>query len=107
MPAKVEIFEPQACCPGGICGDKVDMTLVEVYETAMKIARETGAQVLRYDIKRDFKRFKNNPAIWQAINSEGADILPLTLVDGEVVKRGGYPTYEELKAALSGAAAAP
>jgi len=101
VPGRVEIFEPQTCCPGGTCGDKVDMTLVEIFETSMKIARETGAQVMRYDIKRDFKQFKGNATIWQILNGEGAEVLPITLVNGEIIKRGKYPTYEELKAALS------
>lgn len=36
------------------------------------------------------------PEVMKRLQSNGVDILPLTLVDGKVVKEKSYPSYDEL-----------
>ena len=39
--------------------------------------------------------FVDNKVINEILNTKGVDSLPVTMVDGVVVKEGSYPTNEE------------
>ncbi len=36
------------------------------------------------------------PEVMKRLQSNGVEVLPLTLVDGKVVKEKEYPTFDEL-----------
>jgi hypothetical protein len=40
--------------------------------------------------------FQSNPTIVELIKNQGTQVLPVTTVNGKVVKVKGYPTLEEL-----------
>jgi hypothetical protein len=57
--------------------------------------KEKGIEVKRYGLASEPFEFISNPIVNAILGIEGADILPVTLLDGEVVKKGEYPTNEE------------
>jgi hypothetical protein len=97
---KLEVFDPPMCCSSGVCGANVDKKLVE-FSAALAWLRAQGVEVHRYNPTQQYETFVGNTKVVQAVNDHGTGCLPLILVDGEVVSRGGYPSKEEL-AVLAG-----
>lgn len=90
---KLEVFEPAMCCPTGLCGPSIDPELTRV-STVHYVLKQRGFDVSRYNLISEPNRFVENPLVQSEV-ANGLDSLPLTLVDGEVVKRGSYLTNEE------------
>ncbi|MGL4820480.1 MAG: arsenite efflux transporter metallochaperone ArsD [Bacilli bacterium] len=97
---KLEIFEPAMCCSTGVCGPSVDSELLRI-TTAFKNLTSNGISVARYNLSSAPQQFIENSAVNQLLNTEGVNILPLTIVNGEVVKIRQYPTNEELATLLN------
>lgn len=99
---KLQLFDPPMCCPTGVCGPNVDLVLLEIQETIAKVSRDFEGEVVftRHLFGKDLQAFLAAPKVMTTIQAEGKDALPITALDGEVIKTGAYPTYEELKACL-------
>jgi hypothetical protein len=91
---KLEIFDPAMCCSTGVCGPSIDDNLMRV-ATVINRLREKGFEVNRYGLASEPFEFISNQIVNGILGKEGADILPITLLDGEVVKKGEYPSNEE------------
>lgn len=99
---KIQIFDPPLCCPTGMCGPTVDPALIEIHEAATKIQKEFGDQVelTRHIFGKDVRAYLGNQLVLDLIRQKGASVLPLTLIGGDVVRSGSYPSYDELKRVL-------
>ena len=95
MMKKIEIFDPAMCCSTGVCGPSIDSELLRI-ATVINSLKEQGIIVKRHGLNSEPQDFVSNKVISELLQKEGADILPVTLVDGEVVKTKVYPTNEEL-----------
>ena len=97
--AEVEIFDPPMCCPTGLCGPTLDQTLLDVSEMigALKAVNVT---VERYQMTSHLNAFMNNRDVMRLVQERQMDALPITLVRGNVIKVGAYPTRTEIEAAL-------
>ncbi|PWU00991.1 MAG: arsenical resistance operon transcriptional repressor ArsD [Bacteroidetes bacterium] len=93
--SKVEIFDPALCCPTGVCGPSVDPELTRV-ATAIFLLEKKGCDIKRYNLGFEPAIFVEKQAINKILHERGPDSLPVTLVDGKVVKIGAYPSNEEL-----------
>lgn len=91
---KMIIFDPAMCCSTGICGPVVNPELLRVATVINKL-KNKDIIVERYNLTTDPQAFVDNNIINQLLNSDGVEILPVTIVDGEVVKTKQYPTNEE------------
>ena len=91
----IEIFEPSLCCSSGVCGPEPDKLLIEL-QNSIQILNKSGIKVKRYAINQVPLAFTGNPIVKQFIISNGPGQLPLTLLDGQIVKKGSYPTIAEL-----------
>lgn len=91
---KMVIFDPAMCCSTGVCGPSVDKELLRVSNAINKL-KEKGIIVERHNLTSNPQIFVDNKAINQMLNSEGVEILPVTMVEGVVVKIKSYPTNEE------------
>ena len=91
---KVEIFDPAMCCSTGVCGPSVDPNLTRV-ASAVYSMEQKGVDIKRYNLANDPASFADNETVNQVLQEKGADALPVTLLDEEVVKVGEYPTNEE------------
>jgi len=93
--SKVEIFEPAMCCSTGVCGPGIDPELMRVAVAIDAIAKG-GIAIGRYNLSANPGEFIANAVVNAEIMKEGISTLPVTLVDGVIVKRNAYPTNDEL-----------
>jgi len=102
--AVVELFDPPMCCPTGLCGPTLDQTLLDVNEMILALQAE-GLTVARYQMTGQPQAFLSNPEVMRLVREQQMAALPITVVRGQVVKVGAYPTLPEVKSFLSGATA--
>jgi hypothetical protein len=100
----VEIFDPPLCCPTGICGPTVDPALLDAQEAILRVRSELDGRVRveRYALGQQPAKFMQRPEVVARLKAQGVAVLPLTVVDGRVVKEKAYPAYEELRAWIDG-----
>lgn len=91
----IEIFDPAMCCVTGVCGPSIDPELLRM-ATVIHSLQEKGIFIKRHGLANEPQDFISNQVINELLQKEGADILPVTLVDGKVSKTKEYPTNEEL-----------
>lgn len=91
---KMVIFDPAMCCSTGVCGPSVDKNLMRV-STLINRLEKNGITIERHNLTSNPIAFINNKEINKMLNDEGVEILPVTMVDGVVVKTKEYPTNEE------------
>jgi hypothetical protein len=91
---KMQIFEPAMCCPTGLCGVGVDPELLRV-STVLNTLKKNGVTVERFNLSSAPQQFMSNRAVNHFINTKGVDGLPVTVLDGEIVIAGRYPSNEE------------
>ena len=96
---EVEIFDPPMCCPTGLCGPVLDTTLVGLSEALLALQSE-GLSVARHMMTSEPQAFLRNQAVYDLIRERQLEVLPITLVRGQVVKTAGYPSLDELRSAL-------
>lgn len=93
---RIDIFDPAMCCSTGVCGPSIDPELMRV-ATVVNALKEKGIMITRHGLSNEPQDFISNKVISDILQKEGADILPVTLVDGKVIKTKQYPTNEELE----------
>jgi hypothetical protein len=92
--SKIEIFDPAMCCSTGVCGPSINKELLRVAATINNMIKN-GVDVTRHNLSSEPQAFIDNKKINEYLNSNGADVLPITFLDGEVVKIKEYPTNDE------------
>ena len=92
---KIEIFDPAMCCSTGVCGPSIDSELLRM-ATVISSLKKKGIVITRHGLSSEPQDFVNNEVIKDILDKEGADVLPVTLLDGKVAKSKEYPTNEEL-----------
>jgi hypothetical protein len=92
---KMIIFEPAMCCSTGVCGPSVDPELLRL-STVINNLKKNGVLIERYNLSGNPQIFVDNAEINRMLNTNGVEILPVTMVDGKVVKIKAYPTDEEI-----------
>lgn len=98
---RVEIFDPPLCCPTGLCGPTLDPVLLDVNEMVLKL-QARGVKLQRYLMSAQPQAFMANPQVFQLIRERQLAALPITVVNGQVIKIGAYPSLDEVRAALDG-----
>ena len=91
----ISIFEPALCCETGVCGASVDSELLRI-TTVFNNLQKNGVNAARFNLNSQPQAFINNAEINKLINSEGAEALPATVVDGEIVKTKTYPSNGDI-----------
>ena len=91
---KMTIYEPAMCCSTGLCGVGVDPELLRI-STVLNTLKKNGVEVQRFNLSNSPQEFVKNKAVNEFINKKGVDELPVTVLDGEIVITGRYPTNEE------------
>lgn len=98
----IEIFDPPMCCPSGLCGPAIDPALLDINEAILRLKKEFDGKLVieRYLLTQQGPKFMQNPHVLALLKSRGVEVLPITTVNGEVVKRQAYPSYDELKSVI-------
>ena len=93
--SRVEIFDPAMCCSTGVCGPGVDPELLRM-ATIISNLQKAGKDISRHNLSDEPQIYVENKAVNEVLLNEGVDALPITLVNGKVMKKGGYPSNDEL-----------
>jgi hypothetical protein len=96
---KMIIFDPAMCCSTGVCGPSVDKDLLRV-STVLNNLKNKGVIVERHNLTNNPQIFVDTKVISTMLLKEGVEVLPVTMVDGEVVKTKAYLTNEEFLSLL-------
>lgn len=91
---KMTIYDPAMCCSTGVCGPAIDPELLRV-ATVINNLSKNGIKVERYNLSNNPQAFVDNTIVNEKLNQDGIDVLPMTMVDGIVVKTKRYPTNAE------------
>lgn len=91
---KMYIYEGAMCCSTGVCGPSPDEELMRVSSLVDKL-NKSGAKIERYNLTNNTKEFVENKTINNLLREKGEDILPVVMVNGEVLMTGKYPSNEE------------
>lgn len=92
--SKIEIYDPAMCCATGLCGPSIDPELLRV-TTVINALTAKGVQVVRYGLSSEPQAFVDNKMVNEYLMKEEVDVLPITVVDGQVVKTKTYPSDAE------------
>ena len=92
---ELNVYDPPMCCSTGVCGPETDDTLVN-FSSALRWLRRHGVAVTRYNPSTTPEAFMDTQIVYDALMSEGQDVLPLLILDGEIVHKGDYPSKEAL-----------
>ncbi len=92
---KMFIYEPAMCCSTGLCGVSVDPELLRI-STVISSLQKNGIKIQRFNLTSSPMEFVNNREINKLMTEKGIEILPVTVVDGAIVKTKAYPTNHEI-----------
>ena len=92
---KMIIYEPAMCCSTGLCGVGVDPELLRI-STVIHTLKKGGVTVDRFNLSSNPQEFVTNADVNKSIMDSGVGSLPITVVDGKIIKTAAYPTNEEI-----------
>ena len=92
---KMFIYEPAMCCSTGLCGVSIDPELLRI-STVISSLKNNGIEVIRFNLSSATQEFVKNGAVNKLMSDEGVEVLPITVLDDVIVKKGSYPTNDEL-----------
>ncbi|MCK9197968.1 MAG: arsenic metallochaperone ArsD family protein [Syntrophales bacterium] len=99
---ELTIYEGAMCCATGVCGPEPDRELIEFNETLKRLANEynDSLKIMRASLVFNSLLFFANPDIAKLVKENGPSILPITTMNGAIVARQKYMTYDQIKALL-------
>lgn len=89
------IYDPAMCCPTGMCGVSIDHEFLRV-ATSLHTLKRKGVDVHRYNLSSTPEEFVKSSIVNDYISQNGADILPITVLDNVIVLTKRYPTNDEI-----------
>ena len=92
---KMSIYDPAMCCSTGLCGVGVDPELLRI-STVLNTLKKNDIIVERYNLTSAPQEFIKNMQVNELIMKDGVEVLPVTVVDGKIVKTKNYPTNDEM-----------
>jgi hypothetical protein len=104
MSNKLIIYEGMLCCSTGICGPEPDKALIQLSEDVKRLQAEfPDESITRVSMSFNAQVFLQSPDILELLKKQGTEILPITTMNGKILVKQRYMTYDEMKAALKGA----
>jgi len=91
----IEVFDPAMCCSTGVCGSDIDDSLAD-FANDVKWLKGQGVDVRRYNLGQEPEAFKINPQVLARLKQTGTDVLPLIIVNGEIISESEYPDRKQL-----------
>lgn len=91
---RIEIFDPAMCCPTGLCGPNINPDLMRI-AAVLETLKRRGIVVERHNLRDEPQLYVSNKTVNNYLMKEGAEGLPITIVE-EIVVTKGYPTNKQL-----------
>lgn len=92
----IQIFDPAMCCPTGLCGPSIDPELLRM-SFVMKNLEKVNYPIKRFNLTNDTDQFIANAQVQKLLTEQGPTVLPIIIVEDEVVLTGKYPSNEQLE----------
>ena len=96
---QIQVYEPAMCCATGLCGAGVDPELLRISTLLTTLAKQ-GGEIERFNLTSNPQAFVSNAVINDLLMKGSAVLLPITLLDGEIIKTKAYPSNQEIYAWL-------
>lgn len=96
----IQLYEPAMCCSTGVCGPDVDDELVQI-SSDVNWLKSQGVAVSRYNLSQEPEAFKSNPEVLKKLQTEGTGVLPIIVVDGNIIMQKKYPDRNELQTIMN------
>lgn len=93
---KLQIFDPAMCCSTGVCGPSIDPELLRMSFIVSNL-KKRNYPIERFNLATDTDAYINHEKVNSLLNDKGPDVLPIILVEGEVVLTNQYPSNEEME----------
>jgi len=87
----ITIFEPETS--SSLFSSQDALRIAAVMEALEELE---NYEALLFNLTDDAEQFENNQAVSEKMEAEGNAVLPITVVDGEIVKTGAYPNNDEI-----------
>ena len=97
----VDVYDPAMCCSTGVCGPGVDPALLQIARDLRWLAAR-GVVVTRHSLAQEPDALASTARVSELMEALGNAALPVTLVNGDVLVHGRYPSRDELTNALAG-----
>jgi Arsenical resistance operon trans-acting repressor ArsD. len=98
---ELKLYEEAMCCSTGVCGPDPDDELVELSAALDQLEDAfEDVEVDRANMQHNIDQFLNTEEIYDLVEEHGPEILPITTVDGEIVAKEEYLSYDELAAEI-------
>jgi hypothetical protein len=98
---ELTLYEEAMCCSTGVCGPDPDKELVEVSAALEQLESEfEDVDVSRANMQHNIEQFLEMQSISELIEEHGPSILPITVVENEIVGKSEYLSYNELATVL-------
>lgn len=104
---ELTLYEEAMCCSTGVCGPDPDDKLVELSAALNQLEDEFDVDVTRANMQHNIDQFLNTQRIYDMVEENGPSVLPITVVDGDIVAKSEYLSYDELASELSSAQTTP
>ena len=90
----IDVFDPPMCCSTGVCGPGVDPVLA-AFAADVEWLTAQGVTVVRHNLSQDPQPFVSNTRVLDLMQREGAECLPIVLVNGEELGHGAHGPFVE------------
>jgi glutaredoxin-related protein len=98
---ELTLFEEAMCCSTGVCGPDPDDELVEVSTALDQLETNfENVEITRANMQHNLDQFLETQRVYDQVQEHGPSILPITLVDDEIVAKSSYLSYDELESTL-------
>ena len=94
------IYEGVTCCSSGVCGPEPDKKLIDFNNALRKLKNDEELNVVRASLSHDLSMFLDNKEIFQIVKENGPSVLPIVTLNGKIMSKRNYLTYEEIKQML-------
>lgn len=91
----MKIYDSALCCPTGLCGVNIDPELMRIAVVVETLKRK-GILVERYNLKDNPQVYVDTKVINDCLMNESADVLPITMLDNEIVMKKAYPSNKQI-----------
>jgi hypothetical protein len=91
----IQVFEPALCSCTDANDFEFDQSLIR-FTAEVNWVKQNGVWIDRFNLARQPLAFAENQTVRSFLDSPGKEVLPLVLLDGNVVLSGRYPNRGEL-----------
>ncbi|MGD9474273.1 MAG: arsenic metallochaperone ArsD family protein [Eubacteriaceae bacterium] len=91
----IEIYDSQSFLGSVGCGASADRDKFRLATMIRALSRD-GQNIKQFGLTENPEAFTENQIVQAALAADDHNILPLTLVDGQIKQKGTYPTNQQL-----------